>query len=53
MMEADEIQNLIDECSENNSERLNFSRKGIKALSQSIGKLAILWYLILHSNRLT
>ena len=53
MMEADEIQNLIDECFENNSERLNFSRKGIKALPQSIGKLATLWYLILHSNRLT
>jgi len=53
MMEADEIQNLIDECFENNSERLNLSRKGIKALPRSIGELATLRYLILHSNRLT
>ena len=53
MMERDENQNLIDKCFENNSERLNLSRKGIKALPQSIGKLATLRYLILHSNRLT
>jgi len=53
MMEGDEIQNLIDKCFENNSERLNLSQKGIKALPQSIGKLATLRYLILHRNRLT
>ena len=52
-MEPNEIHHLIDKCFENNSERLNLSRKGIKALPQSIGKLATLRYLILHSNRLT